>query len=96
VHLVVGSAGHKLSDVEHGQEEWCAAKWRRFGYARLTINSETSMAVEFVAADDGEGGEGGGGEVLDRHEVVASAARRAMCPSRRNGGGSGGGVAAAA
>lgn len=58
VHVVVGSGGHELSDVEHGQEKWCVGKARRFGYARIQVRGAEELTMQFVSTDDG-------GEVID-------------------------------
>ncbi|KAI8467130.1 MAG: Metallo-dependent phosphatase-like protein [Monoraphidium minutum] len=74
VHLVVGSAGHKLSALEEGQEEWVAAAERVWGYTRFSVESGSRMAVEFVESETGR--------VLDAFELAASAERlRGACPA---------------
>ena len=74
VHLVVGSAGHKLSSMEEGQEEWVAAAERVWGYTRFTVAGGDKMSAEFVESETGA--------VLDAFEVAPSAERRRLaCPA---------------
>lgn len=44
----VGCAGHKLTDVEHGQEDWLEVAAVRFGYGRVTVDSGYSLLFELV------------------------------------------------
>jgi hypothetical protein len=63
VHLVVGSAGHELTDMEDGQEEWVAAALPgTFGYVRLAADGARRLRGEFIASEDGR--------VLDAFEVA--------------------------
>jgi hypothetical protein len=89
VHVVVGSAGRKLSAVEDGQEEWIAAAERVWGYTRFNVDSAERMAVEFVESETGR--------VLDAFDVEASEERlRHACPAARLAGSGGQGSAAVA
>jgi hypothetical protein len=74
-HFVIGSAGHRLSDVGHSQEAWLAADLQRFGFGRFTVDGASSLVAEFVASEDGE--------VLDRVELRPTAAREAVCAQQR-------------
>jgi hypothetical protein len=74
VHFVIGSAGHKLSRIDGGQEDWCAHKLQEFGYGRFQVLSDTQMQVQFIGSEDGE--------VLDEVMVQASAARQQACKAR--------------
>jgi hypothetical protein len=71
VHFVIGSAGRKLSDVDRGQEEWCAASLLEWGFGRFTVKGPARLLVEYVASESGV--------VLDAVEVVASEPRRSLC-----------------
>jgi hypothetical protein len=72
VHFVIGSAGHKLSDVERGQEEWCAETIVRWGFGRFTVRGSRSLLAEYVSSETGE--------VLDSVELQATeSARGAVC-----------------
>lgn len=73
VHFVIGSAGRKLSDVDWGQEDWCAETILRWGYGRFRVQGRSRLLAEYVSSESGE--------VLDSVEVVASDARVAMCAS---------------
>lgn len=53
-HFIIGTAGHRLSDVEKGQEDWCVARARRWGYGRFTVHGADSMTVEFVCSETGD------------------------------------------
>jgi hypothetical protein len=82
VHVVVGSGGHVLSDLEEGQEEWVAAAAQQWGYVRVSVASPERAAVEFVSSASGE--------VLDAFEVAATPERLAgACPAARRGRGAG-------
>jgi hypothetical protein len=74
VHFVIGSAGHKLSHVERGQEEWCQDAFETWGYGRFTVEGPESLLVEFVESESGE--------VLDRVRVQPSPLREQMCSNR--------------
>jgi hypothetical protein len=74
VHFVIGSAGHKLSRIDGGQEDWCAHKLQEFGYGRFQVLSDTQMQVQFVGSEEGQ--------VLDEVLVEASAARQQACKAR--------------
>eukprot|EP00775_Hariotina_reticulata_P005096 gene5096-5337_t len=71
VHFVIGSAGRKLSDVEKGQEDWCAAKLREWGYGRFTVDGSNSLIMEFVGSETGE--------VLDSVTLRSTADRDSRC-----------------
>lgn len=74
VHLVVGSAGHQLSGMEEGQEEWVVAAERVFGYTKFLVDGRGSMTAEFVESESGS--------VLDSFKVQASGERlRRACPA---------------
>lgn len=76
VHFVIGSAGHKLSDVERGQEDWCAETIVRWGFGRFTVRGSRSLLAEYVSSETGE--------VLDSVELQATdAARGAVCGAGR-------------
>ena len=55
VHLTVGCAGRKLSDVEHDQPEWLEAADVRYGYGRVTVEGGDSLLFEYVSSE-GEAG----------------------------------------
>jgi acid phosphatase type 7 len=85
VHVVVGSAGRKLSRLERGQEEWVAAAEATWGYTRFDVRGAERMAVEFVESETGR--------VLDAFEVKATDERlRDACPRRRSGAAAGRGA----
>jgi hypothetical protein len=72
VHFVIGSAGHKLSDVERGQEDWCAETIVRWGFGRFTVRGSRSLLAEYVSSETGE--------VLDSVELQATeSARGSVC-----------------
>jgi hypothetical protein len=71
VHFTIGSAGHKLSDVEHGQEDWLAASVQRYGYGRFRVEGRDRLVAEYVGSKSGK--------VLDSVEVRATAERQAIC-----------------
>jgi hypothetical protein len=74
VHLVIGSAGRKLSDVERDQSGWCAETVQQWGYGRFSVKGSRSLLVEYVSSESGE--------VLDSVELrPADAARGAFCSS---------------
>jgi hypothetical protein len=76
VHLVIGSAGRKLSDVERDQSDWCAETIKRWGYGRFIVKGSRSLLVEYVSSETGE--------VLDSVELrPEDAARGAFCSSAR-------------
>lgn len=75
VHLIIGSAGRKLSDVERNQEVWCAETVQRWGYGRFTVRGSTSLLAEYVGSETGE--------VLDSVELRATdGSRGANCGAR--------------
>ncbi|PSC73373.1 inactive purple acid phosphatase 2 [Micractinium conductrix] len=51
-HIIVGCAGHKLTDISYAQEVWLEYAAVRFGYGRITVNSGFSLLFELVG-DDG-------------------------------------------
>jgi hypothetical protein len=71
VHFVIGSAGHKLSEVGRGQEEWVSSAIRQWGYGRFTVQGRDRLLAEFVSS--------GSGKVLDTVEVQATTARAGRC-----------------
>ncbi|WIA30488.1 hypothetical protein OEZ86_000572 [Tetradesmus obliquus] len=71
VHFTIGSAGHKLSEVERGQEEWLAASVQRYGFGRFRVEGSDRLVAEYVGSESGR--------VLDSVEVRATAERQAMC-----------------
>lgn len=71
VNFVIGSAGHKLSEVERGQEVWVLSDVREWGYSRFTVQGSEKLVAEFVSSETGE--------VLDDVVVIATAARRDLC-----------------
>jgi hypothetical protein len=73
VHLVVGTAGHELSDVDDSQYEWVAATRQRYGYVRATV-AEGAMHVEFVSSETGA--------VLDRAKLHNDWASSEQCRQR--------------
>lgn len=62
VHLVAGTAGHNLSDVDRGQEDWLEVKVQQWGYLRVRVEGGEKLVVEYVASESGE--------VLDSSEIV--------------------------
>lgn len=54
VHLIIGSAGRKLSDVERDQAEWCVETVKEWGYGRFTVRGSRSLLVEYVSSEAGE------------------------------------------
>jgi hypothetical protein len=75
VHLIIGSAGRKLSDVERNQEVWCAETVQRWGYGRFTVRGSRSLLAEYVSSETGE--------VLDSVELMATdGSRGANCGAR--------------
>lgn len=74
VHLVIGSAGRKLSDIERDQSDWCAETIKKWGYGRFSVRGSRSLLVEYVSSESGE--------VLDSVELSPEdAARGAVCSS---------------
>lgn len=72
VHFVIGSAGHKLSDIERDQSDWCAEAIQVWGYGRFTVKGSRSLLAEYVSSQTGE--------VLDSVELrAADAARGSLC-----------------
>jgi hypothetical protein len=71
VHFTIGSAGHKLSEVERGQEDWLAASVQRYGFGRFRVEGRDRLVAEYVGSESGR--------VLDYVEVRATAERQAMC-----------------
>jgi hypothetical protein len=71
VHFTIGSAGHKLSEVERGQEDWLAASVQRYGFGRFSVEGGNRLVAEYVGSESGR--------VLDSVEVRATAERQAMC-----------------
>ncbi len=71
VHVVIGNAGHELSDISASQEDWLEVTADIYGFGRFHVHSEREMRVELVASV--------GGDVVDQFTVRASAARLAMC-----------------
>lgn len=71
VHFVIGSAGHKLSEVERGQEEWVSSTIRQWGYGRFSVQGRDRLLAEFVSSESGE--------VLDTVKVQSTAARAQLC-----------------
>lgn len=53
-HITVGTAGHKLSDVEREQAEWLEHAEQAFGYGRLRVEGSERLKFEFVATEDGK------------------------------------------
>lgn len=61
IHLIIGTAGHKLSDID-GSEHWCDRALAKFGFGRFAADDDT-LLYEFVASD--------GGDVLDSFSLRA-------------------------
>jgi len=74
VHFVIGSAGHKLSMVERGQEEWCQEAFETWGYVRFTVEGPETLVAEFVESETGR--------VLDQVTVRPSPFRKQECGGR--------------
>ena len=74
VHFVIGSAGHKLSMVERGQEEWCQEAFETWGYVRFTVEGPEALLAEFVESESGR--------VLDQVTVRPSSFRKQECGGR--------------
>jgi hypothetical protein len=53
VHLIIGSAGRKLSDVERDQARWCEETVKEWGYGRFTVRGSRSLLVEYVSSEAG-------------------------------------------
>lgn len=73
VHLIIGSAGRKLSDVERDQAEWCVETVKEWGYGRFTVRGSRSLLVEYVSSE--------AGEVLDSVELKQPAGDALCSPA---------------
>jgi hypothetical protein len=78
VHVVIGSAGHELSEISEGdQDAWLAAAADVFGYGRFTADGGERLSFEYVESDTGR--------PLDSFELAPSAAAlrlRGACGAR--------------
>ena len=72
-HITVGTAGHKLSDVEREQADWLEHAEMAFGYARLHVEGSQRLKFEFVATEDGK--------VLDYMVLENKRVEGRNCPS---------------
>ncbi|GLI58698.1 hypothetical protein VaNZ11_000448, partial [Volvox africanus] len=56
VHLVVGTAGHELSDVEDDQKDWCDEVINDWGFGRFDVDGDT-LHFSFIRTGDGRVGD---------------------------------------
>lgn len=70
-HITLGCAGHRLSDVNHDQEDWLVTTYTEFGYGRVTVADGYSLTFEYVRTKDGK--------VKDSYRLENSRADANMC-----------------
>ncbi|GIL70681.1 hypothetical protein Vretimale_3776 [Volvox reticuliferus] len=56
VHLVVGTAGHELSNVEDDQKDWCDEVINDWGFGRFDVDGDT-LRFSFIRTGDGRVGD---------------------------------------
>ncbi|KAG2451406.1 hypothetical protein HYH02_004006 [Chlamydomonas schloesseri] len=55
-HIVMGTAGHVLSNVEDDQKDWCEEVLNEFGFGRFDVDGDV-MSFSFIRTEDGSVGD---------------------------------------
>ncbi|KAG2445750.1 hypothetical protein HXX76_000356 [Chlamydomonas incerta] len=72
-HIVLGTAGHVLSNVEDDQKDWCEEVMNEFGFGRFDVDGDI-MNFNFIRTEDGSVG--------DRFTLRSKIAPGDACASR--------------